>query len=133
MEVVEVVKETLWVTWLVRELGVEQSRVHLHYYNYGTIYLTNNQMYHVKIKHVDMGFHKIVELFASRQILLENIHISEIATDTLTKSIISDKFKHYLNLLKLFQYYLKGVVPPHFHYVNVMKKKYIILIWYSSK
>lgn len=75
MEVVEVVKETLWVTWLVRELGVEQSRVHLHYYNYGTIYLTNNQVYHVKIKYVDMRFHKIVELFASRQILLENIHI----------------------------------------------------------
>lgn len=56
--------------------------------NYGTIYLTNNQVYHVKIKHVDMRFHKIVELFASRQILLENIHISEIATDTLIKALL---------------------------------------------
>lgn len=49
--------------------------------------------------HIDARFHNIRELLAFRQILLENVHTSENATDILTKTVISGKFKNCLNLL----------------------------------
>jgi hypothetical protein len=55
-------------------------------------------VYHAKTKHIDMRFHKIRELVAIDELLLEKIYTSENAADMLTKPIIVDKFKHCLDL-----------------------------------
>ena len=55
-------------------------------------------MYHVRTKHIDVRFHKIRELVAIGELLLEKIHTSENAADMLTKPITVDKFKHCLDL-----------------------------------
>jgi hypothetical protein len=62
------------------------------------IYLVKNQMYHTRTKHIDMRIHKIRELVATSELLLEKIHTSENAMDILTKPITADKFKHCLDL-----------------------------------
>jgi hypothetical protein len=97
MEVAEVAKEALWLTGLVKELGVQQGGVKLHCDSQSAIYLAKNQVYHAITKHFDVRFHKIRELLTTGHILLEKIDTSENAADMLTKPVTSDKFKHYLN------------------------------------
>lgn len=99
MEVVEAAKEALWLTWLVKVFDIEQGGVQLHCDSQITMDLMNNQVYHAKIKHIDVRFHKIRELLASRRILLQKVHTSKNAVGMLTKSVTSDKFKHCLYLL----------------------------------
>src|ERR1044072_3718586 len=99
MTVVEAAKEALWMTGLVRELGVEQAGVKLHYDSQSAIYLATNQVYHARTKHIDVRFHKIRELLVVKSIVLLKVHTSEKAADMLTKPVTSDKFKHCLDLL----------------------------------
>ena len=55
-------------------------------------------MYHTRTKHIDVRFHKIRELVAISELLLENIYTSENAANMLMKPITTDKFKHCLDL-----------------------------------
>lgn len=74
MEAGEDAKGALWLNGLVRDLGVDQCGVQLHCDCQSSIYLTNNHVYHTRVKHIDVRFHKIRELFALGQILPEKIH-----------------------------------------------------------
>jgi hypothetical protein len=103
MAVAEAAKEALWLTGLVKELGVEQGGVQLHCDSQSAIYLAKNQVYHARTKHIDVRFHKIRELLTTGQIVLEKVHTSENAADMLTKPVTSDKFKHCLDLLHVSQ------------------------------
>ena len=103
MAVAEAAKEALWLTGLVKELGVEQGGVRLHCDSQSVIYLAKNQVYHARTKHIDVRFHKIRELLTTGQIVLEKVHTSENAADMLTKPVTSDKFKHCLDLLHVSQ------------------------------
>jgi hypothetical protein len=104
MAAVEVAKEALWLRGLVKELGIQQGGVQLHCDSQNAIYLANNQVYHVRTKHIDVRFHKIRELVFTGDLLLENIHTSENATDMLTKPVTADKFKHCLDLINVSRY-----------------------------
>jgi hypothetical protein len=42
-------------------------------------------MYHARSKHIDVKFHKIRELIATSELLLEKIHTFENVVDMLTK------------------------------------------------
>ena len=53
------------------------------------------------MKHIDVRFHKIRELIATGDIVLEKVHTSENATDMLMKSVIITKFKHCLDLVNV--------------------------------
>ena len=55
-------------------------------------------LFRSRTKHIDVRFHKIRELVAIGELLLEKIYTSENAMDMLTKSITTDKFKHCLDL-----------------------------------
>jgi hypothetical protein len=55
-------------------------------------------VYHARTKHINVRFHKIRELVATGELLLEKIHTSKNAVDMLTKPITTDKFKHCLDL-----------------------------------
>jgi hypothetical protein len=88
----------LWLTWLVKELGIQQGRVLLHCDSQSAIYLAKNQVYHAKTKHIDVRFHKIRELVVTGELLLEKIHTFENAAEMLTKPITANKFKHCLDL-----------------------------------
>jgi hypothetical protein len=101
MAAAEAAKEALWLTGLVKELGIQQGGVSLHCDSQSAIYLAKNQVYHARTKHIDVRFHKIRELVATGELLLEKIHTSENAADMLTKPITADKFKHCLDLINV--------------------------------
>ena len=44
-------------------------------------------MYHARTKHIDVRFHKIIELVSSGEFLLEKIHTFENVIDMLTKLV----------------------------------------------
>ena len=101
MAVAEAAKEALWLTCLVKKLGIQQGGVLLHCDSQNAIYLAKNQMYHARTKHIDVRFHKIRELVSSGELLLEKVHTSENAADMLTKPVTTDKFKHCLDLVSI--------------------------------
>uniref|UniRef100_A0A2N9G064 Uncharacterized protein n=1 Tax=Fagus sylvatica TaxID=28930 RepID=A0A2N9G064_FAGSY len=101
MAVAEAAKEALWLKGLVKEFGLNQSRVQMHCDSQSAIYLAKNQVYHARTKHIDVRFHKIRELIVTGDIVLEKVHTSENAADMLTKPITTSKFKHCLDLINL--------------------------------
>ncbi|XP_068657890.1 secreted RxLR effector protein 161-like [Aristolochia californica] len=90
--VAEAATEALWLTGLVKELGVQQGGVQLH---------CDTRVYHARTKHIDVRFHKIKDLVSSSELLLEKFHTSENATDMLTKPVTTDKFNHCLDLINV--------------------------------
>jgi hypothetical protein len=98
MAAAEAGKEALWLTGLVKELGIQQGGVSLHCDSQSAIYLAKNHVYHARTKHIDVRFHKIRKLVVTSELLLEKIHTSDNASDMLTKLITIDKFKHCLDL-----------------------------------
>ena len=58
-------------------------------------------MYHARIKHIDVTFHKIKELVSSGELLLEKIYTSKNAADMLTKPITTKNFNDFLNLINI--------------------------------
>ena len=107
-----VAKEALWLTGLIRELGIQQVGVPLYCDSQSAIYLAKNQVYHTKTKHINMMFCKIRELVAISELLLEKIHTFENATDMLTKPITVDKFKHCLYLTNVSRKERRGNGSP---------------------
>jgi hypothetical protein len=98
MAAVEAANEALWLIGLVRELSIQKGGILLYCDSHSVIYLTKNQVYHEKTKHIDVRFHKIKELLAIGELLFEKIHTSENEADMLIKPITTDKFKHCLDL-----------------------------------
>ncbi|KAE8655249.1 hypothetical protein F3Y22_tig00117034pilonHSYRG01568 [Hibiscus syriacus] len=101
MAAAEAVKEALWLTGLVKELGVHQGGVQLLCDNQSAIHLAKNQVYRARTKHIDVRFHKIRELVVSEEILFQKVHTDENAADMFTKPVTTDKYKHCLDLLNV--------------------------------
>ena len=87
MVVVEATKEALWLAELVKEMGIQQGGVQLHYENHSAIFLAKNKVYHARTKHIDVRFRKIKELVSSSELLLQKIHTSKNASNLLTKPV----------------------------------------------
>ena len=71
----------------------------LHCDSQSAIHLAKNQVYRAKTKHIAVQYHKIREWVSSSDISMSKILTSENAYDMLTKSIPTDKFKQYLDLI----------------------------------
>ncbi|KAL7000929.1 hypothetical protein U1Q18_052374 [Sarracenia purpurea var. burkii] len=101
MAVTEAGKEALWLKGFVKELGIDQGGVQLHCDSQSAIYLAKHQVYHARTKHIAVRFHKVRELIAMGDVVLEKVHTSENAADMLTKTVTADKFKHCLDLINV--------------------------------
>ena len=73
----------------------------MHCDSQSAIYLAKHKVYHARKKHIDVRFHKIRELTAIGEIILEKIDTSENAADMLTKPVPTSKFKHCLDLINI--------------------------------
>ena len=99
MAMTEVGKEAVCLSGLVNELGFKQDSMVLHCDSQSAIHLAKNQVYRARTKHIVVQYHKIREWVSSSDISMSKILTSENAYDMLTKSIPTDKFKHYLDLI----------------------------------
>ena len=92
-------KEAVWLSGLVDGLGFKQDSMVLHCDSQSAIHLVKNQVYCARTKHIVVRYHKIREWVSSCDISLSKILTSENASNMLTKSVPTDKFKHCLDLI----------------------------------
>lgn len=65
ISLVERVKEAIWLRGIIMEWGITQECVKIYCDSKNVIYLTNNQVYHEKIKFIEIPFHFIREILLS--------------------------------------------------------------------
>jgi len=59
MAAVEVLKEALWLRGLVETFSLIQDSVRVHCDSQSAIHLAKDHIYHKRMKHIDVRFHKI--------------------------------------------------------------------------
>ena len=94
----EGVKETMWLKVLVGELGCVHDKVDIFCENQSTIYLTKNQMFLERTKHIDIKLHFIWNVVSRGIVFVEKIHTEYNPEDMVTthclNSISVTKFSH---------------------------------------
>ena len=59
MIAVKASKKVLWFRELVETFGIMQDSIRIHCDNQSAIHLTKDHMYHKRIKHIDVRYHKL--------------------------------------------------------------------------
>jgi hypothetical protein len=92
MALVQVLKESIWLQRLLRELGREAENAKTIYEdNQGAIALANNPEYHARTKHVDIQYHFVRECVENGDIELEYCPTADMVADALTKALPKDR------------------------------------------
>jgi len=85
MAMTEAMKEAIWLQGLLDDLGIDQDLLKINCDSMSTIYLTKNQVYHVRTKHIDVMFHFVREIPEEGNIELLKVHTKENPADMLIK------------------------------------------------
>ena len=70
MAITEAVKEAIWLQGLLKSLGVVQEHINVYCDSQNAIHLTKNQVYHARMKHIDVRFHFVRKIIDEGKILL---------------------------------------------------------------
>ena len=81
MAVTEGVKESLWLRGLLDDLIVRQDSVKLSCDSQSTIYLAKNQVYHARIRHIDVRYYFVRDVVEKGDISLMKVHADKNPTD----------------------------------------------------
>ena len=95
----EVVKEAIWPLGLMDDLGINQYFMKVHCDSMSAIYLAKNQVYHAKMKHINVRYHFVRDILEDGDIELKKIHTKNNPVDMHIKVISRVKFNHCKNLL----------------------------------
>ena len=99
MAAAEAVKEAIWLRGLVGSLGLKQEIIVVYCDSQSAIYLTRNQMYHERMKHIDIRYHFIREIISLGDVAVKKIGTSENPTDMLMKPVPVSKFMHCVDII----------------------------------
>ena len=99
MILIEAMKKGIWLKGLIGDLSTQLGQSIVYSNSQSAIYLTKNQMYHERTKHIDVRFHFIQEVVSQEIILIKKMSTDDNPTDMLTKHIIASKFRHCLDLV----------------------------------
>lgn len=95
--------EAMWVSSLLKELGVTQQQVPVLWCdNLGATYLTANPVFHARTKHIEIDFHFVREQVADGALKVRFISSQDQLADVFTKPAtrqMLDRFKSNLNLV----------------------------------
>lgn len=95
---VEGVKEVIWLRGRIEELEITQERVKINCDSQSVIYLTNHEVYHERIKHININLYHISDVAELKKILVHKVPLEE--NDWLTKLFLRSKLKHCLDLIQ---------------------------------
>ena len=99
MVVTKIVKETFWLKDLVDYLGLQQGDAIVFCYGKSAIHLTFSQMFHERIKHIDVIYHLICEIVSKGIIAVINVATLDNPTTMMIKPDPLNKFKNCLDLV----------------------------------
>ncbi|MCO5603342.1 hypothetical protein L7F22_057492 [Adiantum nelumboides] len=86
-------KEAVWLARLVGDLGIHQIPV-LHCDSQSAITLAKNPVFHSKMKHIEVQYHVVRDILATKRIELVKVHTDDNPADALKKSLASKRFTH---------------------------------------
>jgi len=94
MAMTEAMKEAIWLQRLLDYLGIDQNLLKINCDSMSAIYLVKNQVYHARMKHIDVKFHFVREILEKDNIKIQKIHTKKNPADMLTKIVQGVKFAH---------------------------------------
>ena len=92
MTLTEATKEALWLQGLIGEVVVKQATVPVFNDSQSAIYLSKNQGFYERKKHLDIWLHFIRDIVASEKVSIKKIYTEDNPVDFLTKTVSSIKF-----------------------------------------
>ncbi|KAG8501645.1 hypothetical protein CXB51_004727 [Gossypium anomalum] len=111
MAITEACKEVIWLKGLFSELNEDLQISTVFCDSQSAIFLTKDQMFHERTKHIDVRYHFVRDIIARGDIVVSKISTHENPADMMTKSLPITKFEHCLDLLTL---------PPTWRTPNVV-------------
>ena len=101
MIVTEACKEVLWLKGLFGELSDQLQISTLFFDSQTAIFLTKDQMFHERTKHIDVRYHFVREIIARGDIIVSKVETQDNPVDMMTKSLSIAMFVHCSNLVGL--------------------------------
>ncbi|KAG8478601.1 hypothetical protein CXB51_028410 [Gossypium anomalum] len=99
MVITEACKEAIWLKRLFGELNEDLQISTVFCDSQSAIFLTKDQMFHERTKHIDVWYHFIRDIIARGDIVVSKISTHENPADMMTKSLPITKFEHCLVLV----------------------------------
>ncbi|KAG8498902.1 hypothetical protein CXB51_005261 [Gossypium anomalum] len=98
MAITEACKEAIWLKGLFSELNEDLQISTIFCDSQSAIFLTKDQMFHERTKHIDVRYHFVRDIIARGDIVVSKINTHENPADMMTKSLPITKFEHCLDL-----------------------------------
>ena len=99
MAITEACKEAIWLKGLFSELNEDLQISTVFCDSQSAIFLTKDQMFHERTKHIDVRYHFVRDIIALGDIVVSKISTHENPADMMTKSLPITKFEHCLDLV----------------------------------
>ncbi|KAG8501467.1 hypothetical protein CXB51_003773 [Gossypium anomalum] len=99
MAITEACKEAIWLKGLFSELNEDLQISTVFCDSQSAIFLTKDQMFHERTKHIDVRYHFVRDIIARGDIVVRKISTHENPADMMTKSLPITKFEHCLDLV----------------------------------
>jgi hypothetical protein len=93
MAIAEAVKETVWLKGLFAELCGVDTCINLFCDSQSAIYLTKDQMFHERTKHIDIKYHYVRDVVAQGKLKVCKISTHDNPADMMTKPVPVTKFE----------------------------------------
>ena len=93
MAIAEACRESVWLKGLFAELCGDDSCITLFCDSQSAIYLTKDQMFHERTKHIDIKYHYVRDVIAQGKLKVSKISTHDNPADMLTKPVPVAKFE----------------------------------------
>jgi hypothetical protein len=103
MAICEACKELIWLKGLYAELCGVESCISLHCDSQSAIYLTKDQMFHERTKHIDIKYHFVRDVIEEGKLKVCKISTHDNPADMMTKPIPVAKFELCSSLVGLIE------------------------------
>ena len=103
MAITEAVKEAIWLRNIYGELTQDVRRLEILCDSQSAIFLTKDNMFHDRTKHIDVRYHFVREVVEKGDIVVVKVSTEDNAADMLTKTLPGAKFQHCLDLASVVQ------------------------------
>ena len=97
----EACKELLWLKNFLRELGCSQERYGLLCDSQSAIHFGTHPTFHSKSKHIDVRYHRLLDVLDEKLIELEEVHMDDNVIDMMTKSLSRWKFEVFCSFVRM--------------------------------
>ncbi|KAG8501075.1 hypothetical protein CXB51_003199 [Gossypium anomalum] len=99
MAITEACKEAIWLKGLFSELNEDLQISTVFCDSQSAIFLTKDQMFHDRTKHIDVRYHFVHDIITRGDIVVSKISAHENPADIMTNSLPIIKFEHCFNLV----------------------------------